>query len=119
MYALYVLPRRIELAAMSAVGRADDAACGTNTSPLLPPPQVAHMDQRLEAVGAEGEALAAALDQARADAVAARRAAAAELEGVAALPRERWPPVVARLVAAAEEAVREEAAQKLVRGGGR
>lgn len=76
------------------------------------------MDQRLEAVGAEGEALAAALDQARADAVAARRAAAAELEGVAALPRERWPPVVARLVAAAEEAVREEAAQKLVRGGG-
>lgn len=76
--------------------------------------QVARLEQRALAVSAECEALSAALDEARSAADGARSAAQSALEGLGQKPRERWPRAVLLVVAAAEAAVREEAAQKAV-----
>lgn len=66
------------------------------------------------AVSAESEQLSAALDEARTASDRVRATAAASLEGLGTLPREKWPRAVAVLVDAAEAAVRDEANQKLV-----
>lgn len=80
--------------------------------------QVARLEQRVFAVSADSEQLSAALDEARAAADRARATAAAALDGLGSLPREKWPRAVNLLVEAAEAAVRDEANQKLVGGCG-
>lgn len=76
--------------------------------------QVARLEQRVFAVSAESEQLSAALDDARAAADRAKAAAAASLDGIGNMPRDKWPRAVTLLVEAAEAAVRDDAHQKLV-----
>lgn len=68
--------------------------------------QVSRLEQRIHAVTADNETLQSELDGARRDADRARDTAAATSagEGLARLPRDKWPLSVLMLVQAAETA---------------
>lgn len=78
--------------------------------------QVSRLEQRIHAVTADNEALQSELDSARHDAERARDNAAATSagEGLARLPRDKWPLAVELLVRAAEAAAVTDIAEKQV-----
>jgi precorrin-6B methylase 1 len=77
--------------------------------------QVARLEQRVLAKEAEHEATTAALEEARAERESVRLASAAQMDNLAALPRQRWPRAVQLLVEEAEAAKEAEVQEKLVR----
>lgn len=79
-------------------------------------PQVSRLEQRIHAVTADNEALQADLDSMRRDLERARDAAAAASagEGLARMPRDKWPLPVLMLVQAAEAAAVTDIAEKHV-----
>lgn len=78
--------------------------------------QVSRLEQRIHAVTADNEALQSELDSARHEAVCARDTAASASagEGLARLPRDKWPLPVLMLVQAAEAAAVTDIAEKHV-----
>lgn len=79
-------------------------------------PQVSRLEQRIHAVTADNEALQADVDSMRQDLERARDAAAAASagEGLARMPRDKWPLPVLMLVQAAEAAAVTDIAEKHV-----
>jgi hypothetical protein len=83
---------------------------------LLHRVQVSRLEQRILAVTADNEVLQSELDSARHDADRARDSAAATSagDGLARLPRDKWPLPVLMLVQAAEAAAVTDIAEKHV-----
>jgi hypothetical protein len=77
---------------------------------------VSRLEQRIHAVTADNEALQSELDSARHEADRARDTAASASagEGLARLPRDKWPLPVLMLVQAAEAAAVTDIAEKHV-----
>lgn len=74
--------------------------------------QVARLEQRIFAISAENDSIAASLDDARKAAAGAAAAATAALDTLPSKPREAWPRAVQLLVSEAERRVTEELAAR-------
>lgn len=78
--------------------------------------QVTNLEQRLHLVEEDNESLSSKFDESRRAAESAARQWAAQLDALAAAPRDKWPRAVLSLVEDVERRVQAEAAAKIAAG---